>query len=175
MPDLLTHFAVPFALSAPLLGMRRGLLVATIALLPDLDALFYIHRSLTHSLIILAAVSIPPTLLLSLRKTELRWLMAALVLGLFSHVALDALQTYTPLLYPLMRESVLIQIRGGVLFGSSISPYVDTRVETVPTKFEAFVEFDGPLLTNETLLMNVALILAPILMYLRRKTGKSST
>jgi hypothetical protein len=39
MPELLLHFAIPFALVAPVLGIRRALLAGFIAILPDIDAL----------------------------------------------------------------------------------------------------------------------------------------
>ena len=54
------HFIVPFiALTLVGVKFRRALPVSLLALLPDLDALFLVHRSLSHSLIVLLMVAVP--------------------------------------------------------------------------------------------------------------------
>jgi membrane-bound metal-dependent hydrolase YbcI (DUF457 family) len=54
MPELFLHFSIPFALVAPILGLKRALLAGFIAILPDIDALMHVHRSLTHSILFLS-------------------------------------------------------------------------------------------------------------------------
>jgi hypothetical protein len=46
MPELFLHFSIPFALAAPILGLKRAILVGFIAILPDIDALMHVYRSL---------------------------------------------------------------------------------------------------------------------------------
>ena len=57
MPDLLTHFAVAFALTSPFLGrlFRPGV----IAVLPDLDVFLHVHRSITHPATVLLVFALP--------------------------------------------------------------------------------------------------------------------
>ena len=50
----LIHFIVPFtALTLAGVEFRKALPISLLALLPDLDALFLVHRSLSHSLVVL--------------------------------------------------------------------------------------------------------------------------
>jgi len=60
MPELLLHFAVPFSISAPIVGIKRATLVGIVGMLPDIDALLHVHRSMTHSLVILTIFSLLP-------------------------------------------------------------------------------------------------------------------
>jgi len=95
------HFALIFAVAA-LLGFRlRWALIAGLAgATPDLDFLFSVHPSITHSLLpplLLAGLSV-----IVLRKTEIgsRLLLVALSFG--SHALLDFSHgNYVPILWPL--------------------------------------------------------------------------
>jgi membrane-bound metal-dependent hydrolase YbcI (DUF457 family) len=60
MPELLLHFAVPFSISAPIVRVKRATLVGIVGMPPDVDALLHVHRSMTHSLIILTIFSLLP-------------------------------------------------------------------------------------------------------------------
>jgi membrane-bound metal-dependent hydrolase YbcI (DUF457 family) len=101
LPDLLTHFAVVFALTSPFLGIRRGLVAGVVALLPDLDVLFRVHRSATHSVIVLLVFALPAAYLAHRGGVGLRFLAFA-VASLLSHPILDVFQGYTPILYPFL-------------------------------------------------------------------------
>jgi hypothetical protein len=54
MSELFLHFSIPFALVAPILGLKRALLAGFIAILPDIDALMHVYRSLTRSILLLS-------------------------------------------------------------------------------------------------------------------------
>ena len=58
MPELALHFSVVFALTAPVLGLRRAIVLSLISLVPDLDALFRVHRSVSHSALLLLVASL---------------------------------------------------------------------------------------------------------------------
>lgn len=99
MPELLLHFSIVFAVSAPIIGVRRALAAAFIALLPDIDALFHVHRFMTHSLVILSIIALA-IILTSHKLGKKAKLATASGLALLSHPMLDAFQAPTPLLYP---------------------------------------------------------------------------
>ncbi|MEM2319734.1 MAG: hypothetical protein QXQ63_03185, partial [Candidatus Bathyarchaeia archaeon] len=69
----LIHFTIPFVVLIVLgLSPKKALPLALLALIPDLDALFLIHRSLSHSIVVLAAVFIPLTIVAYALKKDMR-------------------------------------------------------------------------------------------------------
>ena len=168
MPELALHFAVPFALTAPKLGLRRALLVSFIALLPDLDALLGFHRSMSHSLVILSAVGIPVLLAVYRFKREHFGLALVGLLALLSHPVMDGFQTYTPLLYPIYERSIWVRVEGGIQFqGGLVRPEVSAAVGEVPTVFSPFETLDAPIFTSEGLSISLMLLAPTLLMGLR--------
>jgi len=174
MPELLVHFAVPFTLTSPILGVRKALIVGLVALIPDIDALLHIHRSITHSLIFTLAIGIPILAIILLVKPKLASLTLASLLSVLSHLILDFTQTYTPILYPLIQSSINLDVKGGVIIGSSINPYININVNMKPVDFTPFTSLDAPLFTSDGLALSIMLISIPILYTYRHKlTGRS--
>ena len=163
MPDVLTHFALPFALAAPFLGLKRAFLIGLIALLPDLDVLVHVHRSATHSIILLLAFALPPATLLAYKMPKLKADCLAAVLSLISHPLLDMFQGYTPALYPLVENSIFVSVNAGVLMGEGLRPYLDVSVTTMPVDFSPFTSLDAVMVTGQSLPISIALILAPVI------------
>ena len=126
MPDLLTHFAVAFALASPFIGIGRAALAGVVALLPDLDALFHVHRSVTHSAVVLLALALPIAYLAH-RLGVGRRTLALAIASLASHPVLDAFQTYTPILYPFL-GSIYVDVRSGFLIDGGLRPHFELNV-----------------------------------------------
>lgn len=60
MPEPLIHFVIPFFLLMMFgLGIKKAALISLLAVLPDLDVLFHIHRSFSHSIIFILLFSLP--------------------------------------------------------------------------------------------------------------------
>lgn len=60
----LIHFVVPFvALMLAGVEFKKASFISLLALLPDLDALFLVHRSLSHSILVVLIVIVPFLLL----------------------------------------------------------------------------------------------------------------
>lgn len=111
MPEPLLHFIIPFvALIICGLGTKKSILLASFAILPDLDILFHIHRSFTHSIPILLLFCFPIVIVIRLKYFE--WFHDSLIatLVLMSHPFLDAFHTYTPVLYPIYNKSIYIVV-----------------------------------------------------------------
>jgi hypothetical protein len=106
MVEPLLHFVVPFvSLRAVGVDLRKATFASFIALMPDLDVLFEIHRSPSHSLVVLGLVMLAFLTLTWKRKTA-RPLVLLAAFGVFSHLLLDLFQTSTPLFWPLMSQPV---------------------------------------------------------------------
>ena len=88
--DPFQHLLLPLLfLMAARIDARRTLLFAPLAVLPDFDALFGLHRELGHSFI---PILVAPMMILAyarLRRPE--WLLSALIVQFYlaSHVVLD--------------------------------------------------------------------------------------
>ncbi len=171
MPDLLMHFALPFALAVPALGWRRAFLIGLVALLPDIDALFHVHRSVTHSIILLLSLTLPLALLLIMRAPRLRVDCLAALLSLISHPILDMFQTYTPVLYPLVERSIYVRVDAGILMGGGLHPYLDVNTGSKPVDFTPFSSLDAAIVTGQSLPISMALILIPTIYRLLAARG----
>ena len=109
MPEPLLHFVIPFiVLSFFGLSLKKSLILSSLAILPDFDVLFHVHRSITHSVIFLILICIPIIGFIKLKypKYFTDSLVGSLVV--LSHPILDVFHSYTPILYPLYKNSVFI-------------------------------------------------------------------
>jgi glycosyltransferase involved in cell wall biosynthesis len=160
MPELLLHFSIPFSLVAPVLGIKRALLAGFIAILPDIDALMYVHRSLTHSIPLL---TIPVILLMLVSWKAGKGLrtIAACSLSLLSHPILDLFQSPTPVLYPLSQYSYHLSVKMNTLISEKIIPEVSVRVNFETTNFSRFQTFDAPIFTDVGFIISLILVVFP--------------
>jgi membrane-bound metal-dependent hydrolase YbcI (DUF457 family) len=160
----LIHFVVPFAVLM-LAGVEAGkaLPISFLAVLPDLDALFLVHRSPSHSLVVVLTVMVPLMLLTYRFKPRFYGYAFLGLLAVVSHLALDVFCGYTPLLWPLYGRSVWIDMEFMVNIGGSVGFSPSVNALTEPTTFEQFHSFDAPLFTGEGLILSMVL-LAPVLL-----------
>ena len=157
----LLHLVVPFtALTLYGLEWRKALPLALLALLPDFDVFFRVHRSMSHSLVVISLVGLPLLMLAYRMKTpQAGWLG---LLAVYSHIALDVFAGYTPILWPLYGKSVWIQteLMAHMSSAPTLTPVFKVAME--PTRFNAFQSMDAKLFTGGGLIISVILIL-PIL------------
>jgi membrane-bound metal-dependent hydrolase YbcI (DUF457 family) len=156
----LLHFAVPFAsLRAFGLDLRKVLFASLVALTPDIDVLFQVHRSQTHSFVLLALVTLP-LLLLTWKRKSLRSLVLLGAFGVSTHIVLDLFQASTPVLWPVVNESFWITVTQYLHMGSAAAVTGSTTVHVEPTDIDHFTSLDAPVLTGEGLVLST-ILLAP--------------
>ena len=103
----LIHFIVPFvALMLVDVEAKKALPISLLALLPDLDALLLVHRSNSHSIVVVLSVAAPLLLLAYKFKPRLCGYAFLALLAVTSHLVLDVFAGYTPLLWPLYGCSI---------------------------------------------------------------------
>jgi dolichol-phosphate mannosyltransferase len=165
----LIHFTVPFVMLV-LLGLspKKALPLALLALAPDFDVLFLVHRSLSHSIPVYAAVFLPPTIMAHVMKRGMRTCVLAFS-ALASHTLLDTFSGATPLFWPVYRESLWIETDLTFHIGSSINLIPTLALATEPTTFQALKSFDAPLLTGEGLVISLTLLTAMLLGIVMRR------
>lgn len=168
MVEPLLHFVVPFAsLKAVGIDMRKAVFASLVALTPDLDVFFGVHRSYSHSLIVLAAVTLP-LLAATWNRKNLRTLVMLAFFGVLIHFVLDLFQPSMPLFWPLLGQSVWISTTLNLHIGSNPAVTASLRLLTTKTAMEPFLSLDAPILTNTGLAVSLVL-LAPTLIQILRK------
>lgn len=167
MVEPLLHFAIPFgAMSIAGVRKRDAAFVSLLALAPDLDALFRVHRSMSHSVVVVLLFA-SAFLVLSLRYPGVRrWIVLGLA-GVLSHLALDLFAGYTPILWPVYAYSIWIDTEMMTHIGSSPAFMIYGRVLARPTFFEPFRTLDAPIFTAPGLAVSLLLILPAIVSALR--------
>jgi hypothetical protein len=165
----LVHFAVPFA-SLTILDVdwREAVIVSVIALAPDLDALFHVHRSVSHSAVVLAAV-ILPLLILARKQRATSWFISLGGFAVMTHLVLDLFSGFTPMFWPLLEESMLVSAMFYLRIGSLPAITGSLRLLTEPTVFEQFVSFDQPILTGPGLAASSILLIPMLVRVLRNR------
>jgi len=158
------HFAVPFALLVPVLGIRRAIAVSLISLTLDLDVFFHVHRSASHSLVLLLAASLVAIGLVRKLKPRSFGLVSVGCLALLGHPVMDMFSTYTPILYPIVKESVYLNVEAKVLIGSLLWPSLAALIKTEPTSFTGFDRFEAPIFTSEGFALTLLLVAIPFIM-----------
>lgn len=138
--------------------MKRAFPLSLLALTPDLDALFLVHRSFTHSLITLLIASTPLLLIIYRFKPEI---VKYGFMGFFfvaSHIALDLSTGYTPLLWPLYNYSAWIQVGLVAHIGSALNLTLDLHILTEPIVFDVVDSLDAPLSTSGGLMVSLVVL-----------------
>lgn len=155
----LIHFIVPFiALTLAGVKFRKALPVSLLALLPDLDVLFLVHRSFSHSFLVVLSV-IAPLMLLSFRFKPRFYNVAFLAfMSVSSHLVLDLFTGYTPILWPVYNYSALVQAEVLAHIGSSPRFSVNAKLLTRPTVFKSYQDFDAVLFNGKSLILLVVLL-----------------
>lgn len=163
MSELLLHFAVPFAAFSYFRRPREAFAASLIALLPDVDALIRVHRSWTHSIVVvLAACGVVLLLIRAFRPRLLGFGLLA-TLGLVSHLLLDLFTTYTPILWPLVGWSIFVSLDGGVHISKGLNFNLGLKVSTRTTDFAPFTVLDAPIFTSEGFIIASVLIASALL------------
>jgi membrane-bound metal-dependent hydrolase YbcI (DUF457 family) len=174
----LLHFVVPLVtLRAIGLDWKQTLFASFVALTPDLDV-FFVHRSASHSIIILLAIVIPILILARIvRNSTVRDFTLLAAFAITTHLVMDVFQTGTPLLWPLYNHDLQFIFDLNFRIGSGPILAANTAVITSPIHFGSFQSFDAPLITAEG--AGIALVLmVPVLFQMvisRRRTRKKVT
>ena len=162
MVEPLVHFSVAFsALAVSGSSSRKAAFAAFFALLPDLDVLLHVHRSMTHSILILGGIAFLAALLTWGTKYWIYVPLAAA--GLVSHLLLDLFSGYTPVLWPVYNRAVQLIFSSVTHIGSTPTVTFRADVLTEPVRFEPFDSLDAPIFTSEGLIAS-AILLVPVLL-----------
>jgi hypothetical protein len=171
MPDLLTHYTASYLVAKALVGPRRALLLAFVGLLPDVDALFLVHRWVTHSIPVELLAS-APLLVLTYAYRRGYFGVAVLAVLLYTlHIVMDLLTGLTPALWPLAPAlAVNIEVNGAYsVNGVRVTPGFEVIVG--PVDFARRDSVEGPLVSETGLMLVLVVALTSLVEYASRRLG----
>jgi len=160
----LLHFAIAFAAAALLrLRLKWALALGLVGILPDLDVLFFMHRSVSHSML-------PPLLLLLAspllwRSPRVKALLLPVSLVWVSHGFLDFIEGYTPILFPLSSKSYKLVFESTLFIESRPFVSMSLKVLEEPYNNGFFTSFDAPLFTASGIVFGLVLIVLALSVY----------
>jgi hypothetical protein len=169
----LLHFVVPFvSLRAVGVDLRRAIFASFVALTPDLDVLFQVHRSQTHSLIVVGVVAVV-LLVLTWNRKMLRSLVSLGTFGVLTHIVLDLFQTSTPVFWPLLTQSFWISATLDFHRANTTLVAGSVQLITDHVPIEPFVSLDAPIVTSVGLGVSIVLLTPFLVQAIRgRFTGR---
>ena len=169
----LLHVVLPFV-SLVLLGLKRrdAALLSLLGVVPDLDAVLLVHRSLSHSILVMLFIFAPIYFYSWKYKPRHSRTVFLAFLVLASHPLLD-LGGYTPILWPLLQNSVRlgISLNGVVDKGIGFKPHLHLSQE--PTNFIKYTSIDYPLFSYDGLLTAIILLAPIIYQQIQTKTTRA--
>ena len=169
MVEALLHFAIPLAACrAAGADWRRSLFVSLIALVPDLDVLFYVHRSESHSLIVLALIVLPILAITLVKKQSIVTNLTVLAaFGVGMHLLLDLFDDYTPLFWPISNQS--LKVLTSLNLHVQNLPYFTFKaaILTEPFGSGVFKSIDAPVVTPQGLAISLVLLLSCLVQVVR--------
>ncbi len=148
--DVFLHFLFPYALLT-LIGLKaeKAIPLALLGIIPDLDVLFYIHRSPSHSAVVIFVIYLLPFILVWFYRKEYARYVVLGFLATVSHPIFDMMGGYTPILWPLHDQSIMISTQLLV----SVNPVIHLKstfeIKQIPTVFHTLeswqaLVFNGP-------------------------------
>ena len=149
MPDLITHYMISYLITSKFFSKRKALFISLFGILPDVDALFRIHRSITHSILIATVVSILALTLTKKFNNKFNLYVVIIYVTYSTHIIMDLFTGYTPILWPItnLEYMVVFNLSGIVLAnGLLVNPYIEIVSE--PVNFNIQPEVSGFLISD---------------------------
>ena len=167
------HFVVPLA-ALMLLGieLRTAFPLAILGVLPDLDSLLLIHRSFSHSIIVMGLLFLAIFLVIRRYRPAHQGIVVLGFLFVASHLILD-LGGLTPILWPIYPFDVAAKFSLNIVVGNGLGLSPSLNLTQVPTDFSRMPGLDYPLFTEEGLLLAVVLLM-PVLYNLAKSHHKEA-
>jgi hypothetical protein len=150
MPEPLIHFIVPFSVLVMCgIGVKKSAFFASFVILPDLDVLFHVHRSFSHSVFFILLFCAPVIIITAARHSKRVYDATIVTLVILSHPFMDLFTYFTPIFWPLYNNSIYIiaEMTTNMNNISQVHLLFDIKLE--PVVFYQTVSMDAPIFTSE--------------------------
>ena len=157
MPEPLIHFIIPlFILIILGFNLKKSVIISSLAIIPDLDVIFHVHRSVSHSILFILALTIPIILMLNYLKIGKKSEMMIATLVILSHPFMDMFNGSTPILWPLFDKSIYIFTELTTNMNNVLDLNLIFKINFEKTVFYRTTG-DGPIFTSQG--VGIALVL----------------
>jgi len=137
----------------------NALLFACLAIIPDLDIFFNIHRSASHSVVIIALLFIPFFLINRRWKSGRTSDLVLSLISVTSHPIFDMLSGYTPVFWPIFNRSIIIIAHLNFEVDSIYKIGLDLKMNIMPTVFNNITDFKATILTGPQFLIIISIMI----------------
>lgn len=174
MPEPLVHFIIPFFLLLVVgINIKRAALLSSLALLPDFDILFHIHRSFSHSIFFILLITIPVTVVIKKYYKEHFNDAIIATLVILSHLFMDSFDNYTPVLWPLFNESIRIVTELTINMNNVTDLNFNFNIDFKPIVFYQTKNMDAPIFSSMGFAVSVMLLAGMALKHILIKPPSS--
>ena len=112
-------------------------------------------------------------MVLTRNRKEARTFVLLGTFGVLTHLVLDLFQAPTPLLWPLLNESLMVSVQLNLQIGIAPAIAGSVRLLTGESTIGFFSSFDEPLLTAVGLGISLVLLAPTFFMILRQATSST--
>jgi membrane-bound metal-dependent hydrolase YbcI (DUF457 family) len=130
-------------------NLKKSILISSLAIIPDLDVIFHVHRSISHSIIFILVLTIPIILILNYLNIGKKSEMTMAVLVILSHPFLDMFGGYTPILWPLLDKSIYIFTELNTNMANVLDLNLIFKINFAKTIFYKVTGGEGPIFTSQ--------------------------
>jgi hypothetical protein len=166
MPEPLIHFIVPFTVLIMYgMGVKKSAFFASFAILPDLDVLFHVHRSFSHSIFFILLLCTPAIIITAARHSKRTRAAVIATLVILSHPFMDLFTYFTPIFWPLYNKSIYIiaEMTTNMDNVSQLHLLFDIKLE--PVVFYHTISMDAPIFTSTGVAVTLVILIGLILRY----------
>ena len=166
MPEPLIHFIVPFSVLIMCgIGVKKAALFASLAILPDLDVLFHVHRSFSHSIFFILLFCAPTIIITAAKHSRRMWDAVIATLVILSHPFMDLFTYFTPIFWPLYNNSIYIiaEMMTNMDNVSQVHLLFDIKLE--PVVFYHTISMDAPIFTSQGVAATLVILIGLVLRY----------
>ena len=178
MVEPLLHFILPYTiLKMCNFSTKKAIFLSLFAIIPDLDVLFHVHRSCTHSAIVMTWLFSPLLIITFVygiyqyrkhksggsQKAYGTVFIAYLIV--LSHLFLDLLHTYTPILWPFIDKAYYVDIHLLTDMNNLRDLQFVFDIKTIPFEFGTVIidKVDGFIFTSVGLSITIILIIGLVI------------
>jgi len=149
MPEPLIHFIVPFSVLVMCgIGIKKSAFFASFAILPDLDVLFHVHRSFSHSVFFILLFCVPVIIITAGRHSKGVYDAAIVTLVMLSHPVMDLFTYFTPIFWPLYNNSIYVITELTTNMNNVLQLHLLFDIKLEPVVFYQTVSMDAPIFTS---------------------------
>jgi len=171
MPGLLTHYIFSYFIASRVFDKKKSIFIAIFGLLPDIDAIFRVHRWISHSIVLASIIGVFTIILIyHYNQGYAKYSIMGLILY-STHIFMDLFTGYTPLLWPLTDKAYMINLDlNGIVSSGGIGLSPEIILSSKLVDFSIRPQVVGPIVSNMGIIVTIGIFIIIILEFI--KTNK---